>query len=231
MKSIGLFLLLLWVAIPAASQKVDPTGGTHYLTGKVTDIAGRPMSWINLDVRKGDSDLIFHTGLDGKFNIALKPGSYEIEVNKTNSRTFHAFISITAEGPNPDDVTFVLDPDDACCVFADGSRYPKPIVLPRPPYPAAARAVRAAGEVEIEVVVESDGTVSSATARSGHPLLRSASLLAARAAKFEPSPADGKRSLVLTFVFLGESDATKDTMRYENAYRIEIVAPALTVDY
>lgn len=58
--------------------------------------------------------------------------------------------------------------------------------LPQPAYPAAARAVKAAGVVNVQVTVGEDGKVVSATAVSGHPLLRAAAVAAAKKAEFEP---------------------------------------------
>ncbi|MEO8574359.1 MAG: TonB family protein [Pyrinomonadaceae bacterium] len=63
----------------------------------------------------------------------------------------------------------------------------KAINLPQPAYPAAARAVRAAGAVTVQVLVDENGDVISATALSGHPLLRSAAVQAARQARFAPA--------------------------------------------
>lgn len=59
--------------------------------------------------------------------------------------------------------------------------------LPKPVYPKAAKAVRASGEVKIEVEVDEKGNVTSAKSVSGHPLLRQAAEQAAKQAKFKPS--------------------------------------------
>ena len=58
--------------------------------------------------------------------------------------------------------------------------------LPAPEYPAAARAVKASGAVNIQVTINEQGDIVSATAVSGHPLLRQAAEEAARKAKFAP---------------------------------------------
>ncbi len=58
--------------------------------------------------------------------------------------------------------------------------------LPEPVYPPAARAVRAAGNVAVQVLVSKEGQVISASAVSGHPLLRAAAEDAARKAVFDP---------------------------------------------
>jgi TonB family protein len=58
--------------------------------------------------------------------------------------------------------------------------------LPKPVYPPAARAVRASGEVVVQVVVDEAGVVKSVTAVSGHPLLRQSAVQAAYQARFMP---------------------------------------------
>ena len=63
----------------------------------------------------------------------------------------------------------------------------KAINLVKPPYPAAARAVRAEGAVNVQVLIDENGNVVSATAVSGHPLLRAVSVTAARQTKFTPT--------------------------------------------
>lgn len=77
--------------------------------------------------------------------------------------------------------------------------------LPKPPYPAAARAVRAAGAVSVQVLIDESGSVVSATAVSGHPLLRAAAVQAARGARFSPTQLSGqpvKVSGVITYNFV-----------------------------
>ncbi len=77
--------------------------------------------------------------------------------------------------------------------------------LPKPPYPPAARAVRAAGAVSVQVLIDESGNVISASAVSGHPLLRAAAVQAARSAKFSPTQLSGqpvKVSGVITYNFV-----------------------------
>lgn len=64
--------------------------------------------------------------------------------------------------------------------------------LVTPPYPAAARAVRAAGAVNVQVSIDEAGNVTSANAVSGHPLLRQAAEQAARQSKFTPTILSGQ---------------------------------------
>ena len=77
--------------------------------------------------------------------------------------------------------------------------------LPKPPYPPAARAVRASGAVSVQVLIDESGNVVSASAVSGHPLLRAAAAQAARGAKFSPTMLSGqpvKVSGVITYNFV-----------------------------
>lgn len=68
----------------------------------------------------------------------------------------------------------------------------KAISRPQPAYPSAARAVRASGAVNVQVTIDENGQVVEAEAVSGHPLLRSAAVDAARNAKFNPTLLSGK---------------------------------------
>lgn len=77
--------------------------------------------------------------------------------------------------------------------------------LPKPPYPPAARAVRASGAVTVQVLIDEGGSVVSASAVSGHPLLRAAAVQAARGARFSPTKLSGqpvKVSGVITYNFV-----------------------------
>jgi TonB family protein len=67
----------------------------------------------------------------------------------------------------------------------------KAVNLVKPAYPPAARAVGAKGEVKVQVVIDEEGNVISASAISGHPLLQPAAVAAARATKFSPTKLSG----------------------------------------
>lgn len=64
--------------------------------------------------------------------------------------------------------------------------------LVQPTYPPAAKAVRANGAVNVQVTIDEQGNVVSASAVSGHPLLRAAAEAAARESKFSPTILSGK---------------------------------------
>lgn len=61
-----------------------------------------------------------------------------------------------------------------------------------PNYPAAARAVRASGAVNVQVKIDEDGEVVIANAISGHPLLRQAAEKAAKESRFLPTTLAGQ---------------------------------------
>ena len=71
------------------------------------------------------------------------------------------------------------------------------ISKPAPPYPELAQRANATGDVVVLITVDETGTVISAKAISGHPLLQAASVTAARQAKFKPMRATG----TLTYTF------------------------------
>ncbi len=88
----------------------------------------------------------------------------------------------------------------AFCAFAQTSKpqdvgvlvsYGKPISLPKPKYPAKARAARASGGVTVQATVDETGKVVEAKAVSGDPLLYEAAEKAARKAKFKPFMSNG----------------------------------------
>jgi TonB family protein len=83
--------------------------------------------------------------------------------------------------------------------IAGGLLNDKAIEMPQPVYPPTARAVRAAGKVVVNIEVAPDGSVVSAKAESGHPLLKAAAALVARQAKFKPGPSPISGSLEYDF--------------------------------
>ena len=81
----------------------------------------------------------------------------------------------------------------------------KALSLPQPQYPAIARAAKASGTVNVEVVVDEQGSVVAAYAVSGHPLLQAAAVSAARQAKFSPTSVNGEPTRIngiLTYNFV-----------------------------
>jgi TonB family protein len=73
--------------------------------------------------------------------------------------------------------------------------------LAKPAYPAAAKAVNASGGVNVQVTIDEEGNVIAASAISGHPLLRAASVEAAQASKFSPTLLSGQPVKVTGVIF------------------------------
>ncbi len=81
----------------------------------------------------------------------------------------------------------------------------KALSLPKPSYPPAARSVRASGAVSVRLLIDENGDVFSASAVSGHPLLRPAAEAAACKARFSSTKLDGaavRVSGVITYNFV-----------------------------
>ena len=74
----------------------------------------------------------------------------------------------------------------------EGVESGKVIELPKPAYPPIAAAAHASGPVEVKVIIDIDGTVIAAASISGHPLLQSAAVGAARKARFTPTKLNGQ---------------------------------------
>lgn len=84
--------------------------------------------------------------------------------------------------------------------------FPKPVSLPKPPYPPAALAVRAKGDVTVEARIDSGGQVISAEALTGHPLLRRAAEQAAKASRFEARSTKQPPYVILIYRFDDSSE-------------------------
>lgn len=66
------------------------------------------------------------------------------------------------------------------------------VSLPKPAYPAAAKAVKASGAVNVHVLIDESGNVEKAEAVTGHPLLRQVAEQAALLSKFKPTTLEGQ---------------------------------------
>jgi periplasmic protein TonB len=73
-----------------------------------------------------------------------------------------------------------------------GDSMPEIISMPKPDYPADAKAAGAKGKVTIRVSVNTEGKVVKAVFVRGNKLLREAAVKAAMKATFEPKIVDGK---------------------------------------
>lgn len=77
-------------------------------------------------------------------------------------------------------------------VISGGVLNGKAISLPKPGYPPVARAARQTGTVTVQVTIDENGSVISARAVSGPPLLQAAAVQAAYGARFSPTKLSGQ---------------------------------------
>lgn len=75
---------------------------------------------------------------------------------------------------------------------ADGLEVGRALEFVKPVYPPIAAAAHASGSVTVQVIIDTDGTVIAAASISGHPLLQSTSVTAARNTRFAPSKYNGE---------------------------------------
>lgn len=146
------------------------------------------------------------TDENGKFFVRLPAGKYEITVNRLISEKFIAFIEISGTNPNLNPNNFELNIELVadCCAALSGGAKTRVVKYVAPPFPPAARAVRAGGDVVVSVRIGKDGKVVSAKAEAGHPLLTQYSVAAAKQWIFtsDEAAADGtEREGRIVFAF------------------------------
>ena len=81
------------------------------------------------------------------------------------------------------------------------------VTLPKPAYPALARAAHVQGSVEVQVIIDEEGKVIAAAAISGHPLLQATCVKAARESLFTTTKLEGapvKVTGVLRYNFISQ---------------------------
>jgi TonB family protein len=72
-------------------------------------------------------------------------------------------------------------------IISGGVLNGKAISLPAPDYPPIAKQAKASGTVVVQVTIDESGSVVTAHAVSGHPLLQASAVAAARQARFSPT--------------------------------------------
>ena len=82
--------------------------------------------------------------------------------------------------------------------YAAGARR-SPVSKVPPVYPELARRMHVSGTVVMHLTVQPDGSVSDAKVESGHALLATAALQAARQWRFEPAPDTTDQTVDINF--------------------------------
>jgi TonB family protein len=139
-------------------------------------------------------------------DIGRQPTSSEDD-NANDDTDVSAAPGGDAEDEEPPPPPPPIPPPSGLKVISGGVLNGKAVSKPAPVYPPIARAAKASGTVIVQVVVDEEGNVISASAVSGHPLLQAAAVAAARQAKFTPTKLSGspvKVTGTLTYNFVLE---------------------------
>ncbi len=115
----------------------------------------------------------------------------ELDVNEQNYVKFSKIDELDDIKP-PAVKERISTPNKDVKTISGGVLNGKATNLVKPPYPPAAKAVRASGAVTVQITIDENGDVISAVAVSGHPLLRASAVQAARSSKFPPTLLGGK---------------------------------------
>lgn len=97
------------------------------------------------------------------------------------------------------------------------------VTLVKPAYPAAAQAIKASGEVKIQVTIDEEGNIISAQTISGHPLLRQAAEQAAWQSKFKPTTLEGrpvKVTGIIVYNFVVEPPPVNELEKDNNIFAL-----------
>ncbi len=212
-KIILLALTLFTFAKISFSQSGFP--GNYDVSGTVRDQSGAALPGLLLDFEKQFAGRVERTDINGDFRATLHPGEYVVTAPELGSSSPKVFIKIVRNGPNLSRLDLVVDTSKMCSPIG-------PVITKKvnPPVPPAARAVRATGPVTVLVKVGSDGSIVSASAVSGHPLLRAASAQAARQFQYDPSSVKSETELTLSFIFLDGSVKKDGVERFQCDSRI-----------
>ena len=138
---------------------------------------------------------------DGRFQIStvntdpVGPPAGEPVVNRPTGPTGPSLVvddTPVAETPRPEPPPVVAKkPDPPRGPVSGGVVNGNATSLPKPLYSAAAKAVGAQGQVKVQVLIDESGHVVSASAVSGHPLLKPDAERAAKNARFTPTRLSG----------------------------------------
>jgi TonB family protein len=164
-----------------------------------------------------NDDLIFDNGSDFRVRMQVKYSDYRMGRGKVTITEVGEAPEVDAkpQPPSKPETQTIpqpgqtqpspeTSPDDKAPVeggFMNG----RAVDLPKAAYPEEARKSRAAGTVQIQVLVDETGKVVSAKAIFGPDVLRDAAVKAAMRAKFKPTMVGGvpvKVSGILTYDFV-----------------------------
>jgi TonB family protein len=117
---------------------------------------------------------------------------------------------------------FILGSVFLLCAFSvDGPTTRQPVAthVESIGYPDIARGAQIQGSVDMEIIISSDGGVSSANAVSGHPILKEAAEKNVKKWKFDPNSA-GNRPLTIKYEFRLELPKTYYRPESQNIFEL-----------
>jgi periplasmic protein TonB len=132
-------------------------------------------------VRRGVTTVVGTSDSNAAAPMPAGPGAGTVVAGPTK-------VQIADEPPPPE----APKPTPPRAPISGGVLNGKAISLPKPPYPQIARAAHASGTVVVQVLIDENGSVVSAHAVSGHPLLQAVAVQAARQARFSPTKLSGQ---------------------------------------
>lgn len=166
--------------------------------------------------------------LEAKFAPTILSGQ-PVKVKGVLVYNFGGKTRETAEAQRLPDVEPVFTRGNMPIPISGGVLNGKALSLPQPVYPSAARAIKADGAVVVQVVVDENGEIISASAVSGHPLLRVSSEKAARLARFTPTTLNGqpvKVSGVITYNYVLTLDEDEVKALWGAGFLFKFIAAA-----
>jgi protein TonB len=131
-------------------------------------------------VRRGVTTVVGNESSNAAAPMPAGPGAGTVVAAPTK-------VAIADEPPPPE-----VKPTPPRAPISGGVLNGKAISLPKPTYPPIARAAHASGTVVVQVLIDENGSVVSAHAVSGHPLLQAVAVGAARQARFSPTKLSGQ---------------------------------------
>ncbi len=213
---VALGVVLLLVVLPMAALRAGQSGPAP-LTGTIYDVTGGVMPGVEVvlvDANEITSAVV--SNASGRFQFApVAPGKYVLEANLPGFRTLRHEFELRAArdweravtlqvGDLRETVTIrgsratlpkMLKPSGPEPVRVGGNiRPPRKVKDVKPVYPAAMHAAGLTGDVPIQAVIGSDGSVSSVRVLSAqvHPDFAIAAVDAVRQWRFTPTLLNGQ---------------------------------------
>ena len=164
-----------------------------------------------------DDELVFDNGTSVRVRMLVKYTDFVMghgkvtitEVGEAPESTKPESIKPESKQPPPTSPAQpeTAAPSDTAAPAEGGILNSRAVQLPAPKYPAEAKRIHAFGEVQVKVLVDETGKVTSAEAVFGPESLRQAAVDAAKLARFKPMIVNGaavKVSGILTYDFAAQ---------------------------